>query len=977
MKYKNNLIPETMKKVTPIFIAVCLAALISQAQQVKSPLGIEIYQLENGLTVYLNEDHSLPSVFGAVAVKGGSKRDPEDATGIAHYFEHIMFKGTDSIGTLDYPSEKVYLDSIAGLYDELAETRDEEGKAALQKEINRLSIKASGYAIPNELDKILSEMGGTKINAGTGNEEIVYYNIFPTNQIEKWLKVYSNRFENPVYRLFQTELETVYEEYNMYKDNRFSNALEEYSKAIYPDHPYGRPVIGLPEHLKSPSMEKMNAYFQTYYVANNMALVLSGNFNTDEVKPMISEYFGEWRSGEIPAFPSKYSIQPFKGKELIQKKLTPVKFGIRTYRSVSTGHEDAAVLDVIHGLLTNESSTGLIDDLVVENKLMATGSGGNRFLEAGTEMVLFVPKIVGQSLEKAENLIDNEIDSLKSGNFDDELLEAVKTNIIVNYERTFEDQYGRGYMMITSFVKERDWKDILGYTDKIKSITKEDVLKAANKYFGNDYLTFYSKTGFPKKPKSIKPSFDPIPSVNTDKKSVYAQKIENMQIPETVPDFIEFGPPGKENSEVTIADLNPMTHLYYTENKVNDLFDLTIRFGIGSYELPVLNQVSEYMKLIGSEKHTFRELSSELQKLGATYEFNTSNDYFDIKITGIDMYFEKTLKLVSELIYTPKPDEKKIRKLYEYIRTNEKVEQKDPETLGYALYLYAVYGKQSPFINRLSVKEVKNLSPDTLLNTLKKIIRYEAEIHYSGTIGLTDLEDQLKSNLQLDRIQMKSNSPVKKEYRIYTEPVVYFMNDKKAIQSKNYFFIPGDQVNENEKAYLNSFHDYLDGGMQSVIFQEVRELRSLAYSSGAAVYNPFYPDEKTSLIAYVGTQADKTKEAVDIMHQIICNPPDKSDRIELVRKSLIQSINSNKAGFRTISQKVASLCKRNYLTDPEKNWVETYKTMNFNDIVSFYNKQFYNKPVVTTIIGDESLIGKDWMKTYGKIIEVRKKDIFR
>jgi predicted Zn-dependent peptidase len=165
--------------------------------------------------------------------------------------------------------------------------------------------------------------------------------------------------------------------------------------------------------------------------------------------------------------------------------------------------------------------------------------------------------------------------------------------------------------------------------------------------------------------------------------------------------------------------------------------------------------------------------------------------------------------------------------------------------------------------------------------------------------------------------------------------------------------------------------------MQSIIFQEIRELRSLAYSSGASLYYPFYPDEKTGLIAYVGTQADKTREAIEVMHQIIKTPPEKSDRIEMVKKSLIQSINSNKPGFRYISESAASFYKKKYTTDPRKQWVEVYKKMSFDDIVNLYKGQFYNKLAVTTIIGDKRIIGTDWMNSYGKVIEVNKEDIFR
>ncbi|HOW26289.1 MAG TPA: insulinase family protein [Bacteroidales bacterium] len=959
-------------------VAACLIwSSAAFSQQIRSPLGTDVYRLDNGLTVYLNEDHSLPSIFGAVAVKGGSKRDPADATGIAHYFEHIMFKGTDSIGTLDYTTEKVYLDSIAALYDLLATTNPVEAGERIQGEINRLSIRAAEYAIPNEFGKILGEMGGTNVNAGTTNDDIVYFNIFPANQVEKWLRLYSHRFIHPVYRLFQSELETVYEEYNMYKDSRFANAFEVFIKVFYPNYPYGVPIVGYPDDLKNPSMRKMDEYFHTYYVANNMALILSGNFSTDEVKPLISKYFGVWRSGEIPPMPSDYTIQPFKGRYLFQKKLTPIKFGVLAYRSVPVGHEDEPALDVITGLLSNESLTGLLDQLSVDHKLMQAAAAGMHFTEAGGEMIIFLPKIVGQSLSKAEELVSGQLDSLKAGRFSDELLEAVKTQIIVDYKHNFEDQYQRGYMMITSFVIDMDWQEILDYPERIKNISREDVITIANKYFGNDYLVCYSKTGFPKKPETLKPPFEHIPSVNTGMKSVFAQEIENMPAQATEPDFIEFGPPDSENNEVTVHDLTALAHVYYTENKVNDLFSLNFRFGTGTYERPVLDQLSEYMSLIGSETMPLAELSVSLQGLGAAYYFNAGRDNFSIAISGPDSNLDTIVALVSGLLYHPQKDDDKIRKLYESAKTVVKVEKDDPETIGSALYNYAVLGDHSPYLHRLTPAEVRELKADSLLNLLTEVMSFEADIHYSGTIGLPQLEKILASRFSFDKISIRSKSPVRNEFKEYNEPVVFFLDDKEAIQSKDYFFLPGEVVKDEDIPYLNAYADYLDGGMQSVIFQEIRELRSFAYASGASVFRPFYTDERSSLMAYVGTQADKTREAVEVMHRILTTQPDKSDRMEMVRKSLIQTINSDKPTFRRISYPVANYCRQNYSEDPRKRWVKSYQDMRFEDIVGLYDRQFFHKPTVITIIGDENKIGTDWMKAYGKVIRVKKEDIFR
>lgn len=942
-----------------------------------NPLVVEKYQLENGLTVFLNEDHSLPNVFGAVAVKGGSKRDPENATGIAHYFEHIMFKGTDRIGTLDYQSEKVYLDSIAALYDELALTENEDDQLVIQKKINRLSVTASQYAVPNEIEKILGEMGSTYVNAGTGNDMISYYDIFPDNQIDKWLEVYSHRFINPVYRLFQSELESVYEEYNMYKDDRFSNAFEEFSQAFYPDHPYGVPVLGYPEHLKNPSMSEMNNYFQTYYVANNMVLVLSGNFNSDAVKPVIAEKFGKWRSGEIPPMPGKYKVEPFEGRVEVVKRLTPVRAGILAFRSVAASHEEGPALDVISNLLANQSNTGLLNTLVNDHKLMMSFVAGARFTLYGGEYVIFMPKLIGQSLDKAEELVLNELNRLRTGDFSDELIEAVKTEIMVNRQKAFENQYRRGWMMVQAFNNNEDWEDVLNYSNEIKNVTKETVMKTAQKYYGDNYLAFYSKTGFPKNKKVKKPPFDPIPIQNAGKESEYAKMVKEIPVRETVPEYIEFGEGEQTDNYVRVTHPADLVTLFHVKNPVNDIFELEIKFGIGEKVNPLLLQLGEYMGLIGTTTDSFEAFKQKLQKLGTSLNIYSTKDYFVVDISGMDEHLQESLSLVSDLLYKPKPDDKKLPILYESVSFTAKSEKSDPGTLAQALLEYAWQGEKSPYLQRLSPKEVKNLTSDTLLKALDEVLRYEMFIHYSGKNTPDVVKNMIVSSLNTVKIMNQSLAPVKKTYKHYDKPTIYILHDKKPIQSNMYFYNSSIPVDRQDRPFLLAYNEYLDGGMNSVLFQEIRESRSFGYSTGGYFYDPFYPDENGYLLTYVGTQADKSPEAAEVMCSIINAVPNKKDDLEIVKKALIQKINSEKPTFRNLSEKVEKWITMGYTQDPRKEWTNKYVNLEFSDITRFYDKYLDGRKTVITIVGDKNKIDVEKLKKSGEIIWVSKDDIMK
>ena len=253
-----------MKRITLSFAAL-VVALTATAQ-----LEVKELKLSNGMTVWLNEDHSQPKVFGAVVVRAGAKDCPN--TGIAHYFEHIMFKGTDRMGTIDYAAEKPLLDSISAQYDLLSQTKDDAERSSIQKKINELSIKAADFAIPNEFNRLISKYGGSGLNAGTGYDMTYYHNEFLPQFIEQWCWLNSERLMNPVYRGFQGELENVYEEKNRSADGA-GDAMEKIMGAVFKTQPYAYPILGSTESLKNPRLSDMADFYKKYYVASNMCLV--------------------------------------------------------------------------------------------------------------------------------------------------------------------------------------------------------------------------------------------------------------------------------------------------------------------------------------------------------------------------------------------------------------------------------------------------------------------------------------------------------------------------------------------------------------------------------------------------------------------------------------------------------------------------------------------------------------------------------
>lgn len=951
-----------------IFVLACLVILFSANGQDNS-LKVETYTLSNGLTVYLNVDHTMPMVHGMVAVKGGSKRDPADATGIAHYFEHIMFKGTDQLGTIDYKSEKVYLDSIAVLYDSLGNTTNDKQRLTIQKEINRITIKSAQYAIPNEIDKILTGMGGKDINAQTGQELIAYYNSFPANQIEKWLEVYCHRFINPVFRLFQSELETVYEEKNMYADDAFSNLFEEFNRNFYKNTSYAIPVIGLADDLKNPSLSKMADYFNTYYVANNMALILTGDFDPEMVKPIIKEKFGKWRLGPEPAS-LQSSLVPFKGREQVTKRMTPIKVGLLGFRSIPNNSPDALLLEVCGSLLSNSTSTGLLDELRDDNKLLFAGTFEDWHTEFGGNIVFFVPKVVGQSLKSAEDEVLAQINKLKTGDFSDELLQGVITEMQKQSQRWLEDMRWRTYSILDVFVYDKSWDDILSRNENLGKITKAQIIEIAKKYYGNNYMAFYSKMGVAKKDKINKPPFEPIAAANSEKKSEYAQKIEAMPTVDLTPRFIDFE---KDVNRITLAE---GVQCYVAPNPINKLFTLRFVFGKGNYADPLVSQAVRMLEYAVPDSMKLKEFKKQLQLLGCDFSSNTSLSSTTIQFNGLDQNLDETLKLINRFLNNLSVEQDQLKKLANDLKMDQKYEADDIWTKSDALVQYTLYGDSSEYKTRLTYKQVKALQSKMLLDKINEVMQYQAEVHYCGTKTTDEFKQLFTSDFQFKPDLKQGKGKIEMIPAQFTANTIILVNDKKAVQSHINFYVDGEINNDQQRVQMEAFNDYLDGNMSSIIFQEIREFRSLAYGSMGRYEPSYYFSKAGHFEGWLSTQADKTVDAIEAYTHILNELPQKPERINNVKKDLTLSINAQQTMFRSKSITVSNWMNQGYNKDPRELHYQDYGTLTFDDINSFYKTNVAAKPIVITIIGDKSKMNLDELAKYGTIKEVKAEDLF-
>lgn len=955
---------------TAMLVAWCIS--INSAQMPES-LKVKEHKLSNGLTVWLNEDHTQPKVFGAIVVKAGAKDCPD--TGIAHYFEHMMFKGTDKIGTTDYDAEKLILDSIAEKYDELAQNKDEKVRLQIQKEINELSLRAAGYAIPNEFNSLISKYGGTALNAGTSYDFTVYHNTFSPQYFAHWAEINSERLINPVFRLFQSELETVYEEKNMYTDMMGMQAMEKLTHRYFYPHPYAYPIVGSTENLKNPRLSEMREFFEKYYVASNMGLILCGDFDTEKVIPVLEATFSRVPRGEAPKR-EVVALPPFKGKEKVTIKVPVpfVKILALGFRGVPANHEDQVALNVAIGILNNENGTGYLDKLMVNHKVMTAMSMNQSLNEAGILGLAVVPKLFFQTYGSAEKLVWNEINRVKNGDFTDEAFNALKLEQKRKYDSALENIDSRAQAMFMLFSQGKSWEEYMDEMLRINALTKEDVVAVARKYFGDDYLYIKKKTGRYPKDNLPKPDFKPVAPRNTDSKSEYAKQIEQIPVTETPTRFMDF------DKDVQTVRLAPKAVLYSVSNPVNEIFTLNISYGIGTWEAPMLNQLKTYLPFLGTDTLTFDEFRGKLQTLGSTLDCDADKNSFTLKVTGFDSHFDETMMLVGDFIKHVKADDKKLKQVVDEEKVIQKAFFKSSDDVAGALLHKVRYGNKSSYLTKLSLSEVKKLKGKDLLALFDKVKTVECDFHYSGTLPVSKVAEQIEKNLELDKITVASDSSVHHKLQVYNKPTVYFFDDPKVAQSIVYGYVLGG-ITSGDK-YRNTsrlLSSYFGGDMSSLMFQEIREFRSLAYRVSARYELPSrkHWNEPGSFMTMLSTQSDKTVDALEVLVNLINNMPVKPDKLEAARQSIVNNVNNSYPPFRKLSQKVASQIKEGFTEDGNKNLLSDISQMSMEDVVSFYESNIKDRPIVFAIVGNSKKIDMEKLASFGEIVKVKKTDIYK
>ena len=955
-----------MRRVAFVLVTV-ITSVAAYAQ-----LEVKELKLSNGMTVWLNEDHSQPKVFGAVVVKAGAKDCPN--TGIAHYFEHIMFKGTDRIGTTDYAAEKPWLDSISAQYDLLSQTKDETTRTRIQKHINELSIKAADYVIPNEYSRLISKYGGSSLNAGTGQDLTYYHNSFLPQFMEQWCWLNSERLMTPVFRGFQGELENVYEEKNRAADD-MGDVQDKIFKAVFKTQPYAYPVLGSTENLKNPRLSDMAAFFKKYYVASNMCLILCGDIRPDAaLVTLLEKTFGRVQTGPVPE--RRKSLMPaIEAGDRQQIKLPIPLIGAEAlvFKAPTEYEADANALDLANMLLYN-GKAGLLDSLTNEHKVLVSAAMTAGLDDAAGSAIIVIPNLFGK-MKKAEGRVLEQVQQVMDGNFSEEQVEILKQQMLMDAQRELETISSRSQRMVMTFSKGRSWQDVLDKIEGIRRLTKADVVAAARKYYGGNYITLSKKYGTPQKETLKQPGYKPVSPKNLDAKSAFALQLEQIPVKDMAVRTVDFG------QDIVIKPLNNHVTLYYKDNPVNDVFTFTLRYKDGELHTPALSVLGSCLSQLGTDSLNRQQLGQAWQRIGATMEVVPGDVAFSINLTGPDKQLVPALRLLAHFLRSAKGDQKALKDAKDEDRIDRKSfgKQKD-DVLRPAIHRIA-YGERSSYLKQLSRKEVKALKNEDLMALFRELQQYDCELFYCGRQPIEYVAAQAQQALPLSQCT-KPQADTFRPFLQYDEPVVYFYHVPKSRQN---YIVSYDAIGalptQEERVKFKLWDEYFGGGMSSVLFQNVREFRSLAYATGGSAFTTSlaqHSDASQGYVTVTGTQADKTLEALSTVDSLLRQLPMKENNLEAARQSVLNDIQNNYPTFRTLGKYVANQLRDGYVSDPNTGIARGIPSVTSQDIMQFHQKHVTsNKNRIWIVIGDRKLTDMKALARYGKVVELRKEDVYR
>lgn len=934
------------------------------------PMQTRIYTLPNGLKVYLSVNKEKPRIQTYIAVRTGSRNDPAETTGLAHYLEHLMFKGTHTFGTSNYDKEKPYLDDIERRYEHYRTVTDPAVRRQLYHEIDSVSQIAARYFIPNEYDKLMSSIGANGTNAYTSNDVTCYVENIPSNEVDNWARIQGDRFQNMVIRGFHTELEAVYEEFNISLTNDTRKEFAAIGKMLFPTHPYGtQTTIGTQDHLKNPSITNIKNYFKHYYVPNNVAICMAGDFDPDKVIATIDRYFGSWKKSDnvvYPQFPVQKDLTSPVSTTVIGKEAENIMMAWKMGGAAELQND---TLSVISQILSN-GKAGLFDIDINQPMRCQGAQAFNYDMRDYSQFIVFGMPNEGQSLDDVKNIILAEIEKLKNGEFSDKLLPAIINNMKLDHLHALDNNESRADKFVNAFINGRDWQVEVQKYDRLAGMTKQQIVDFARRHFTDGYAIVYKKQGEDASQKKIdKPAITAIPT-NRDKQSAFVKEVKESKVEPIQPRFLDF------NNDFAQLKTKRGLPVYYIQNKQNQLFDLNYYFEFGEESNKWLPFANNYFDYLGTDKLSAQEVQERFYGLACNYGIFVGTNTLRINLNGLGENMTEAMKLMEQVINNAKVDNDAFKKYVEQELKSRRDNKLSQKSNFRALQAYGQYGAYNPVRNMPDSAELVSVNPQKLIDMVADLKNYKHSVLYYGPLAEKQLIATIDKNHAIAKKlkDVPAGKPYTKEQTPKNEIWIA------PYDAKNIYMIQYHNENQmwnpEDEAKVQVFNEYFGGGMNGVVFQELRESRGLAYSAYADFSTPVRKNDSNYAYTYIISQNDKMMDCIHVFNNILDTLPQTPAAFELAKQATMKRIASQRITKTGIIYSYLSAKQRGIDYDIRRKVYTTLPSLTLEDIVKFEHDNMAKKPWRYLILGDEKNLDIKSLEKIAPIKRVSTDEIF-
>ncbi|WP_244279736.1 M16 family metallopeptidase [Leptospira brenneri] len=928
------------------------------------PFYVHEYHLENGLSVFLSVNRKEPIVKTSILVNAGSADDPEDATGLAHYLEHLMFKGTSQIGTIDYEKEKPLLEQIENQYENYRQTTNEDKRKQIYGKIDQLSLEAAKYVIPNEFSRIQSLMGILHSNAFTSNDRTYYVATVPSNQINNFLHLEWERFKDPVFRTFHTELESVFEERNLRVTDFNSNLFKQYYQIMFPNHPYGEKTpIGTDAHLKNPSIKKIHTFFNEHYIPSKMAICMSGDLDPDEVLKEIKKTFGTMPSKtqtsklDIP----EYKPQESTNKIIINSKKKIYLFGIKIPKSSPKLYAEA---NTIASLLSN-GYNGLLDESLYYSQNANSVSVSTTEWKDYFLLNIWVEPSKSLSLNETKNYILSAFQKLENKEISDEMFQSVKNNQRLVLIKKKDDNEFRLNEISEAFLANWGYEKIQQKFQSMNQTKPEDLSDFVKNFVNHNIVSIETVSGNSNFVYIAKPPISKL-EFSKEEESKFKKEFSIEPIKSISPEFADF-------DLIQSKQYPNGNQIIYQKNKENSLFKFKMIIERGAWISPYLDISIDYWRHLGTDLYTANALSTKFYLLGSSVSIQTHGEALEIIMEGEDEHFISSFRLLEHSIKSVASSKEVWEKLLSnHLQYLDLLKEEESE-IDSALHQYSLFGKNSLRFFQANQTELKKIKSSDAINLLGNLLKFKSKITYYGKLDFETLENNVFREYTNLPKTIDASLLSKKQFRNNNETSFYVLSRKRPHVELTYFstiFLP-TPVNLTYFSIYNSMY----AGLSSPFFTTMREQTGNAYAADVFISPPEFEKDPILWLANLSCQADKLDSCLFDAKNSLESPKITKLRFDEAKTSTLYSASTIRKSHSYLIDEFNRSSRLGLTEDVDKLMYESLNEVKWDDFIDFTKKINDAGFFQISLIGDPQKFNRQSLKSLGKVEELTESTI--